>query len=193
MVKMVKQNLNLLCAKNKDSRRVCTHINKQNTHEILFDNIEARIRDLILKKETSYVSCIVPYVSNRIFLNALSEKAGTRLITNLGPHLKSKIRNTQMSNLEKWDKVERSVVKTFSRGSGRNRTMIHSKIIIGYNTDKKAIWVTNGSWNATENAKNNIENIIIYKDPFFIAAFCNEFECLWEVSRHYNVKVHPNP
>ena len=189
MVKIVKQNLNLICLKNKKSKRICKYKCKDNTHEILFDDIESRITELILQTRTCYISCIVPYVTNKAIMNALSEKSGTRMITNLGPHIKSNIRNKQLSRLKKWDDSEKSVIKTLSRGTGRNKTIIHSKIIIGYNKDKSPLWVTNGSWNATENSKNNIENMVVYTNQFFIAAFCHEFECLWEASRHFNIKI----
>lgn len=188
MVKVVKHNLNLICLKNKKRKRIFKHTCAENEHEIIFDNIESRITELILQSETCYISCVVPYITNKSIMNALSDKRGIRMITNLGPHLKSDIRKKQISKLTNWDESEKCIVKTFSRGSGRNKTIIHSKILIGYNKDKIPLWVTNGSWNATENAKNNIENIVIHTNQFFVGAFCHEFECLWEASKNFNIR-----
>ena len=175
-MKQERVNLNMLFM-----NRIKQH-NATNT-KIIFDGIEGELLDCISCDNTQYISCVLPYITNRKIMKAFSELTGVRILTNNGIHLNSQIRKKQISVCELWDKNEKTVVKTLSRGRGRNRTLAHSKIIIGYCSDRKPIWVATGSWNATENAKNNIENMVISYESFFVDAYSTEFDVLWEKSR----------
>lgn len=180
-----KVNLNSV-VRQYNALRKCSHTNIDGTVSILFDNIQGELIKEIEAKDTRYVSCTAPYLSNGPVLKALSSKGGVRIISNAGPHLKSTVRKRQIMALKRWSNDGGgSVVRVLGRGRGRNRTLVHTKVFIGYNVHRSPIWITTGSWNATGNAGNNIENMVIHRDRVFLDAFNSEFECLWNASEHW--------
>ena len=57
------------------------------------------------------------------------------------------------------------------------------KFLIGLSADRVPVWVMNGSFNVTESAVTNLENIMVFDDPEIAMTFFEEFKRLHRVSQ----------
>jgi len=70
-------------------------------------------------------------------------------------------------------------VRMLGPSRGRRRPFMHHKFLIGKNADGHAIWMMTGSFNFTLHASQNLEHVVLFRDPEMIASFEREFQLVW--------------
>ena len=73
-------------------------------------------------------------------------------------------------------------------GRGRFKSLMHHKFLIGLSAERTPVWVMNGSFNVTESAVTNLENIMVFDDPEIAMTFFEEFKRLHRVSQPLKIK-----
>lgn len=146
---------------------------------VFFDSISARVRNLI--EEVPYIQVCVCWITNNMLLNALKKKDGVSLIISRGAMAnKKKAFYKTLTPITK----ERGAVRVLG-AEGRNNSLCHHKFAIGLDKDKKAVFLISGSFNWSVQGQKNIENLMVFRDKTFIAAWQSEFNLLWNKSTKY--------
>ena len=79
----------------------------------------------------------------------------------------------------------KSIIKN---GRGRFKSLLHHKFLVGLDENREPIWVSNGSFNLTENAVTNIENVMIFDDPEIATDFFDEFKRIYAISSPLKIR-----
>ena len=80
------------------------------------------------------------------------------------------------------------MIRTIGEGKGRFKSLMHHKFLIGLNSMREPVWCMNGSFNMTESAVTNIENIMIFDDPEIATTFFGEFKRLHRISKPLRIR-----
>jgi len=140
-----------------------------------FNNIQKHIVQLIETVPFLYIaSC---WLSNRAILDTIlnSNCKVSILVTSSRINKKSIYQTLKPAR-------HGCTVKTL----GSDKTggfLMHHKFAIGLNNLCEPIWTINGSYNWTNNAENNVENINIFHDASISTQFLKEFDRLWASGR----------
>tara|TARA_B100001059_G_scaffold236035_1_gene284352 strand:- start:3875 stop:4408 length:534 start_codon:yes stop_codon:yes gene_type:complete len=173
------KNLNLQL-KDDSRRRLVTF----NTVSLMFDGslILKSILKNIKRKDTVFVVGCVAWLSNKRILSALSKKQGVCFVCTKDKLLKRKS-NRAAFKLLKPCFPDSTPIRTVGAGRGRLKSLLHHKFIIGCSEDAKPLWVMNGSFNMTESAMTNIENMMLFEDEEVAQAFYEEFCRVFKISK----------
>ena len=170
-------------ADNGERKRQKVHIRGKKKITVIFDGrsiLNAIVRN-IKREDTSYIVGCCAWLSNKRILKTMAEncKGVTLIVT------KDKLCNRSTNQLA-YSKLTGcfagGTIRTAGAGKGRFRSLLHHKFLVGLDEDRKPIWVSNGSFNLTENAVTNIENIMIMDDPEIATDFFEEFKRLHIIS-----------
>ena len=77
----------------------------------------------------------------------------------------------------------------FYFGDKYSKPLMHHKFLIGLSAAREPIWVMNGSFNVTESAVTNLENIMIFDDPEIASTFFDEFKRLHRISKPLKIRA----
>ena len=150
--------------------------------QILFSNIEKIILEHLSDYYCQNVAILGPYFSNLKILQECSKKESCSIITTYDKYMKSKVRLEAFKKLKPF-KTDR--VRTLNAGRGKNKTIIHTKAIILMDYEKRPYKVITGSFNYTQNAGNNIENITVFRDPIIAQNYLDEFNRVYSISKRF--------
>jgi len=150
--------------------------------QVVFSGIEAKILEHLKDPHCQHVAIMGPYFSNYKILKECSKKDSCSIITTYDKYLKSKKRMDAFNDLSPFLDAR---VKTLNAGRGRNKTLMHTKAIILMDYEKRPYKVITGSFNFTNNAQNNIENITIFKCPKIAKSYIEEFHRCWKISKRF--------
>ena len=174
---------------NDDRKRQKVHQRGNRKVSILFDGrgIQNAIVRHIKRDDTSYIVGCVAWLSNkRILRNMAEHLRGVSIICT-----KDRL-TTRRKNQQAYSKLggcfQGGVIRTMGEGRGRFKSLMHHKFLIGLSKDRVPIWVMNGSFNVTESAITNLENIMIFDDPEISTTFFDEFKRLHRMSQKLNIK-----
>jgi len=158
---------------------------------VVFDNVSLMFDGkLILKsilkninrKDTTFVVGCVAWLSNKRILSALSKKDGVCFVCTKDKLLKRKS-NRAAFKLLKPCFPDSTPIRTVGTGRGKLKSLLHHKFIIGCSEDATPLWVMNGSFNMTESAMTNIENMMLFNDAKVAKAFYDEFCRVFKISK----------
>ena len=100
---------------------------------------------------------------------------------------------TRRKNQQAYSKLsacfQGGVIRTMGEGRGRFKSLMHHKFLIGLSVEREPIWVMNGSFNVTESAVTNLENIMIFDDPEIASTFFDEFKRLHHISKPLKIRA----
>ena len=120
----------------------------------------------------SVVGCMA-WLSNARVISALGSKSGGSKIV---------ICDSRNGKSRKWPTA--LDVRIYSMGGrGRYKPIMHHKFIVGLNVTGDPLWVITGSFNMTQHATRNRENVIALYDPLAIQAYLSEFLSIWTESQ----------
>lgn len=177
-----RKNLNNLFPRQVRSKRStpidCGSANVQ----VVFNNIEKVILEHIKDPYCQNVAILGPYFSNLKILKECSKKESTSIITTYDKYLKSKVRMNAFNDLSPFLDAR---VKTLNAGRGRNKSILHTKAIILMDYESRPYKVICGSFNYTQNAANNIENLTVFRDPRIAKNYLEEFKRVWAISKQF--------
>jgi len=146
---------------------------------VIFDKIEETVLRELGDVKCRNVLVMGPYFSNDKILKLLLEKDRVSIITTNERMLKSKSRAAKLRELTPFAE---HAVKTLSAGRGKNRSILHTKAIILLDEWSKPYKVLSGSFNWTNAASDNIENMTIFTDPLVVSGYKREWHRVWKHS-----------
>ena len=155
---------------------------------VLFDGkgIQSAIIRYVNKDETKYVVGCIAWLSNKAILRAMAKKKGVTIVCTKDRLTKRSSNQNAYKNLE--PAMQGGAIRVVGEGKGWHKSLMHHKFLIGLDNTGKAIWVSNGSFNMTEHATTNLENLMIMEDPDVANAFLEEFKRVHKLSKPLKLK-----
>ena len=172
-------NLNKL-ASNSERTRVLFH----NNIKLAFDTdlILKTLMDRIKRPDTKYIMGCAAWFTNTKLIECMSKHLrGVSMICTRDKVARTKHSKAKYKTLPKADGVPR--VRLLGSGRGRSASLMHHKFLVGLDKDQMPIWVSTGSFNLTESANTNIENLMIIEDKEVAMSFLKEFQRLYPLSK----------
>jgi len=174
----------------EERKRQKVHQRGKRKVSIIFDGrgIQNAIVRNIKREDTVYVVGCVAWLSNKRILKCMAEKLnGVTLITTTDRLTKRKKNQQAYAKLRGC--FAGGVIRTVGEGKGRFKSLMHHKFLCGLNVAREPIWVMNGSFNVTESAVTNIENLMIFDDPEISTTFFDEFKRIHKISKPLKIKA----
>ena len=176
--------------KDEDRKRQKVHQRGGRKVSILFDGrgIQNAIVRNIKREDTAYIVGCVAWLSNkRILKNMAEQLKGVSIITTTDKLTKR--RNNQQAYAKLSGCFQGGVIRTVGEGRGRFKSLMHHKFLIGLSPAREPLWVMNGSFNVTESAVTNIENVMIFDDKEISTTFFEEFKRLHRISKALKIRA----
>ena len=175
---------------NDDRKRQKVHQRGNRKVTIIFNGrgIQNAIVRHIKREDTSYIVGCVAWLSNKRILKNMSEHLnGVTIITTQDKLTKRKKNQQAYSKLNGC--FAGGVIRTVGAGRGRFKSLMHHKFLCGLNDAREPIWVMNGSFNITESAVTNLENLMIFDDKEIAETFFEEFKRIHRISKALKIKA----
>lgn len=174
---------------NEERKKQKVHQRGNRKVSILFDGrgIQNAIVRHIKREDTSYIVGCVAWLSNKRVLKNMAEQLRGVSIICTKDRLTTRRKN-QLAYSKLGGCFQGGVIRTMGEGRGRFKSLMHHKFLIGLNQEREPIWVMNGSFNVTESAVTNLENIMIFDDPEIASTFFGEFKRLHRMSQPLKIK-----
>ena len=150
--------------------------------ELIFDGIEKRLIHELNKPNVNYALVISPWCSNQSILKALASLSGAAILTYRDKHTKSAIRMKLFQAITPL-KSGMDRVRCLQCGSGRQKSIIHQKMLVFLDGDRKPVSSAWGSWNASGGSESNIEMFSLSNDQRVAEACRDEFCRIYGISR----------
>jgi phosphatidylserine/phosphatidylglycerophosphate/cardiolipin synthase-like enzyme len=174
---------------NEERKRQKVHQRGNRKVSILFNGrgIQNAIVRNIRRDETAYVVGCVAWLSNKKILKAMSDHLkGVTIITTSDKLTKR--RKNQQAYAKLGGCFAGGVIRTVGEGRGRYKSLMHHKFLIFLNEAREPFCVMNGSFNVTESAVTNIENLMIFDDPEIAQTFFEEFKRIHSISHPLKIR-----
>jgi phosphatidylserine/phosphatidylglycerophosphate/cardiolipin synthase-like enzyme len=177
VVKEPAQNLNLRVS--SAERAAVTAVENVASVQVVFQDIASRIVEQISR--VPYVVGCVAWMSNAVILAKLAERDGVSIVVKNDKILKYGAVLERYSKLKPF-RGQAQAVRCVGLRSKKGDTM-HHKFLVGLDEHESAQWVITGSYNATEQAEQNIENAVILTDKTIANAYLQEYKRVIAVSK----------
>lgn len=173
MPKVVDLN-KLITDKARKKASVCGDI------RILFDSttILKTLVGRILRDDTHFVMGCAAWLTNTKVITALSTLKGVSIICTrdkVTKPMKPKYRT-----LPSHDGIP--TIRVLGT-SGRKASLMHHKFLVGMDSHQKPLWVSTGSFNMTQSATSNLENLMIIESPEVAEVYLKEFQRLYPLAK----------
>lgn len=176
-------NLNkLITDSSRKKMVVCSDIKLMFDTESILTTLIKRIG----KADTKYVMGCAAWFTNTKIIEALSKLKGVSMICTRDKVAKTKATKAKYRTLPKHDNIP--TIKLLGCGRGRSASLMHHKFLVGMNGKQEPIWVSTGSFNLTESACTNIENLMIIENTEVATAFLKEFQRLYPLAKTLPLK-----
>lgn len=151
---------------------------------LVFDTecIQKKLISRISRSDTKYVCGCAAWFTNTKIIEALSRLCGVSIICTRDKVAKTKTTRAKYKTLPSINGIP--TIKLLGCGSGRSASLMHHKFLVGMDKDENPIWVSTGSFNLTESACTNIENMMIIENKEIAGEFLNEFQRLFKIAKH---------
>jgi phosphatidylserine/phosphatidylglycerophosphate/cardiolipin synthase-like enzyme len=174
----------------EERKRQKVHQRGNRKVSILFNGrgIQNAIVRHIKRDDTFYIVGCVAWLSNKRILKNMSEHLkGVTIITTQDKLTKRRKNQQAYSKLRGC--FAGGVIRTVGAGRGKFKSLMHHKFILGLDAERKPIWVMNGSFNITESAVTNLENLMIFDDNEIAETFFEEFKRIHRISVPLKIKA----
>jgi len=175
------QNLNKRI-NNEDRKRQKVWSRGTNKFTVHFDGtgIRSAVMRTIKDEDTKYVVGCVAWFSNKKILAELAKKRGVCVIVTRDKLTKSKSNQTAYKKLKPC--YRGGPIRVVGAGRGKFKSLMHHKFLCGLDADREPLWVMNGSFNMTQSAMTNLENLMVMHDPGIAKAYFEEFGRVAKIS-----------
>ena len=174
----------------EERKRQKVHQRGNRKVSILFNGrgIQNAIVRSIKREDVAYVVGCVAWLSNKRILKCMAEHLkGVTIITTTDKLTKR--RKNQQAYAKLSGCFQGGVIRTVGEGRGRFKSLMHHKFLIFLNTAREPIGCMNGSFNVTESAVTNLENVMIFDDPEIATTFFEEFKRIHKISKPLKIKA----
>ena len=175
---------------NEERKRQKVHQRGKRKISVVFDGraIQNTIVRNIKREDTVYVVGCIAWLSNKRILKCMAEHLkGVTIVTTTDKLTKR--RKNQQAYAKLGGCFAGGVIRTVGEGRGRFKSLMHHKFFLGLNASREPLWVMNGSFNVTESAVTNIENVMIFDDPEIATTFFEEFKRIHKISKPLKIKA----
>lgn len=154
------------------------------TTTFVVDNIDKFLIDKLNCCDS--VLIVSPFFSSATPLKKafVSLTKGVTLVTAPSKNLDSDTMNTIFKSWTSPCFGQSSKVLTLASGSGKQKSIAHSKYVVGFR-NSKPVFSTTGSYNITGGAPTNIENIVCFEDKEMINLILEECLRIISISKHF--------
>lgn len=125
-----------------------------------------------------YVVGCIAWLTNKKILSALSSTRGVHIIVTKDLRTLRSAKSRYIA-LPKYNGTSISVM---GAGRGYKKSLMHHKFMVGLDANHNPQWVCTGSFNATESAKTNIENMILLVNKDIAHEYFKEFNRIKELA-----------
>lgn len=150
--------------------------------QLIFDEIETHLINELNKPNVHYALVISPWFSNGRVWKALSRLRGGAVLTLREKYHRSQKRIDEMHSIQPF-KPGMDRVRCLQCGAGRQKSIIHQKVWIFLDGDRKPISAAWGSWNASGGGSTNIEMFSLSDDHRVATEMYQEFFRIFNISR----------
>jgi phosphatidylserine/phosphatidylglycerophosphate/cardiolipin synthase-like enzyme len=153
---------------------------------ILFDGqeIENAIINHVKRQDTIYVIGCVAWMSNKKILKYMADYlSGVSIVTTNDQLVK---RRSNQIAYRQLPACYNDAIRTIGVRKGRFKSLMHHKFLCGLDHNRNAIWVMNGSFNLTESAVTNLENVMFLQDSVIANSFLEEFLRIYHRAQPWN-------
>ena len=164
-------------------RRPLSFDNVQNV-TMLFDDIESHLCHLIRNPRVHYVMVAAPWCSSKALFAALASKQGVGLLTQPDKHVRSAVRRQAYGALKPIEPgMDR--VRGLVMGRGRQKSILHQKMLVFLDQDRTAIGAATGSFNLSgaNGSSSNIENFLVMNDARVADECAQEWRRVYAISK----------
>lgn len=172
-------NLNTVLSSN-DHERTSQAVTITQPVHIMFqgirDAIAAKIRD------TPYVVGCMAWFSDPVILTALAGCRGVSFVVTNDSLLNSVSLRKLYGALTPLD-ATRSAVRCVGLRTGSARSLMHHKFIVGLDAARVPAWLAMGSYNASSQAGNNIESVVLFQCPAIARVYFDEYAAIEKSSK----------
>ena len=175
---------------NEERKRQKVHQRGKRKISVVFDGraIQNTIVRNIKREDTVYVVGCIAWLSNKRILKCMAEHLkGVTIVTTTDKLTKR--RKNQQAYAKLGGCFAGGVIRTVGEGRGRFKSLMHHKFFLGLNASREPLWVMNGSFNVTESAVTNIENVMIFDDPEIATTFFEEFKRIHKISKPLKIRA----
>ena len=176
--KTVKDNLNLRVADSYRDEAISVQLTAP--VQLRFQGIAKSIASTI--RETPYVVGCMAWLTDRMILDALLQCKGVALaITNDTCHNNEFLRKQYdaLAPLSAGDVA----IRCMGLRTGKSRSLMHHKFLVGLDASLMPTWVTTGSYNASASAYSHLETSMFIPCPKLASEFHQEFLRVFEAAR----------
>lgn len=154
----------------------------------IFDTtqIQKYLISRIKKADTFFVMGCAAWFTNTKIIEALSTLKGVSIICTRDKIARTKSSKAKYKTLKKYSGIP--TINLIGAGRGRSASLMHHKFLIGLDKNENPLWISTGSFNLTESACTNLENLQIIENPRIAAVYLQEFQRLFRISKPLNLK-----
>jgi phosphatidylserine/phosphatidylglycerophosphate/cardiolipin synthase-like enzyme len=143
------------------------------------EEIVKLIIKMIRSQETRSIVGCVAWLSHKDILKALTLKPCRIVVArdraNARKHVKSMYAALTPA------KMGNRAIKFLGSRSGRQKYLLHHKFLVAIDSEGVARAVISGSFNFSQNALNNLENITYIRDSDVAQSYFEEFNRIWDI------------
>lgn len=175
---MKRKRVNLNTLLEEEGRKKPKTCGKIKVH---FDNIVSSICRSIRKSDTVYVMGCSAWFTNSEIIRCMSrELRGCCIIVTKDKLLKKKSIQQKYKQLPVYKEC---AIRMIGSGSGKTKSLMHHKFLVGMDDKGVPLWVSVGSFNLTESATQHLENCMIIRDAEVAKVYLDEFVELYKISK----------
>lgn len=154
----------------------------------IFDTVEIQkyLIKRIKRSDTQYIMGCAAWFTNTKIIEAMSTLRGVSMICTRDKVARTKSSKDKYKTLKKHAGIP--TIKLLGCGRGRSASLMHHKFLIGMDKDENPLWVSTGSFNLTESACTNLENLQIIENPAVASLYMEEFKRLFPIAKPLNLK-----
>lgn len=142
------------------------------------EEIVSLILKMIRSQETRSIVGCVAWLSHKDILKALAAKPCSIVVArdkaNARKHVKNMYAVLTPANGNR-------AIKFLGSRSGRQKFLLHHKFLVAIDSEGVAQKVISGSFNFSQNALNNLENITYIRDSDVAQSYFEEFNRIWDI------------
>ena len=149
----------------------------------IFDTVEIQkyLISRIKNPDTHFVMGCAAWFTNTKIIQALSTLKGVSIICTRDKVARTKVSRAKYKTLKKHSGIP--TINLLGAGRGRSASLMHHKFLIGLDRKENPIWISTGSFNLTESACTNLENLQIIENPQIATVYLKEFQRLFRIAK----------
>jgi hypothetical protein len=148
--------------------------------------VQVHFRDIsktlaeVVKTAQRVVGCMA-WLSDPVVLSALATRDGVSLIVTNDSLLNNFTLRRAYDALQ--PHAGDHAILCVGRRTGKTRSLMHHKFLVGLTAHEEPLWVVAGSYNASKSAASNLESIFIFRCPRLARVYLEEYRAIRAIAK----------